>query len=133
VEFAVTLPMLLLVIVGIFDFGLAFHQYAVVTNAAREGARMAVLPGYSDADVTNRVTTFLQAGGITATPTISVTTNLVTPEGGALPFTERTVNVQVDHVLAYVAPFARVFGGTFGAVTLAAVSGMRTEIAAAGP
>ena len=47
VEFALTLPLLVLIVVGIFDFGFAFQQYEVVTNAAREGARMAVLPGYT--------------------------------------------------------------------------------------
>jgi len=47
VEFAVTLPLLLLVLVGILDFGFVFQQYEVMTNAAREGARMAVLPGYA--------------------------------------------------------------------------------------
>jgi Flp pilus assembly protein TadG len=134
VEFALTLPLLLLIIVGVFDFGLAFREYAVVTNAAREGARMAVLPGYADADVTTRVAGYLQANGVVATPTINtVKTSLVTPDGGALPYTERRVTVQVEHVLAYVAPFARFYGGTFGSIPLTAVSAMRTEVAAAGP
>jgi Flp pilus assembly protein TadG len=44
IEFAFVLPLLLLVIVGIFDFGFLFQRYEVVTNAAREGARAAVLP-----------------------------------------------------------------------------------------
>jgi Flp pilus assembly protein TadG len=133
VEFAVTLPVLLLLMVGIFDFGLAFREYAVVTNAAREGARMAVLPGYSDADVTARVTGYLQANRVTATPAISVTTSLVTPDGGALPYTQRKVTVQIVHVLAYVAPFGSFYPGSIGSIPLAAVSAMRTEVAAAGP
>ncbi len=43
VEFALVLPILLLIIVGILEFGIAFRTYQVVTNAAREGARTAVL------------------------------------------------------------------------------------------
>ena len=48
VELALTLPLLLLVVLGIFDFGLMFQRFEVVTNAAREGARVAVLPDYTD-------------------------------------------------------------------------------------
>ncbi len=45
--------LLLLIVAGIADFGFLFQRYEVVTNAAREGARLAVLPddGYTDADV----------------------------------------------------------------------------------
>ena len=46
-EAAITLPMLLLVAVGIFEFGRAYQTWQILTNAAREGARMAVL---TDAD-----------------------------------------------------------------------------------
>ncbi len=41
VEFAVTLPLLAIFVVGIFDFGNAFSVKYKVTNAAREGARLA--------------------------------------------------------------------------------------------
>ena len=47
VEFALVLPILLLVFGGIVDFGLLLQRQQVVTNAAREGARLAVLPGYT--------------------------------------------------------------------------------------
>ena len=48
VEFALVLPLLLLVVLGIAEFGFIFQRYEVITNAAREGARLAVLPGYDD-------------------------------------------------------------------------------------
>ena len=38
VEFALVLPILLLVFGGIVDFGLLLQRQQVVTNAAREGA-----------------------------------------------------------------------------------------------
>ena len=44
IETALTLPILLLVSVGIFEFGRAYETSQVLTNAAREGARVAVLP-----------------------------------------------------------------------------------------
>ena len=49
---------------GIMDFGLLFQRYETVTNAAREGARVAVLPGYAQADVQARVTQYLAAAGL---------------------------------------------------------------------
>ena len=42
------MPLLLLVSVGIFEFGRAYQTWQVLTNAAREGARMAVLPDSTD-------------------------------------------------------------------------------------
>lgn len=39
-EFAVALPLLLVLVVGIFDFGNAFNLKQKVTNTAREAARM---------------------------------------------------------------------------------------------
>ena len=39
-EVALTLPLLLLVAVGIFEFGRAYQTWQVLTNAAREGARL---------------------------------------------------------------------------------------------
>jgi len=41
VEMALVMGLLLLVLVGIADFGRAFHSYIIITNAAREGARYA--------------------------------------------------------------------------------------------
>jgi Flp pilus assembly protein TadG len=45
IEMALTLPLLLLVTMGAVEFGRAYQHWQVLTNAAREGARIAVLPG----------------------------------------------------------------------------------------
>lgn len=50
VELALVLPILLLVLMAIFDFGRIFHGYLNVTTAAREAARQASL-GRSDAEI----------------------------------------------------------------------------------
>lgn len=50
VETALILPVLLLLLTGIIDFGLLFNSYLVVSNASREGARHAVV-GDSDAQI----------------------------------------------------------------------------------
>ena len=39
VEFALILPLFMLIVLGIFDFGRAIYAYSALHNAAREGAR----------------------------------------------------------------------------------------------
>ena len=55
VEFAVVLPLLLLLLFGIIDFGWVFLVRQTLTNAAREGARVAVLRTSTADDVSDRV------------------------------------------------------------------------------
>jgi Flp pilus assembly protein TadG len=43
VEFALVFPLLILLLMGIFDFGRAIFLYNSLTNAAREGARLALV------------------------------------------------------------------------------------------
>jgi Flp pilus assembly protein TadG len=74
IEMAFTLPLLLLISIGIIEFGRAFQTWQILTNAAREGARVAVLPGYSDSMVAARVQEYVQAGVLDAgvTPTVTI-------------------------------------------------------------
>jgi Flp pilus assembly protein TadG len=46
VEFALVIPLFLLMLVGIFDLGRAVFSYNTLTNAAREGARLAIVNQY---------------------------------------------------------------------------------------
>ena len=59
-----TLPLLLLVVFGIIDFGFMFQRYEAVTNAAREGARLGVLADYTAAEAQNRALGYLAASGL---------------------------------------------------------------------
>ena len=79
IETAIALPLLLLVSVSIFEIGRAYQTAQVITNAAREGARVAVLPGSKAADVQARVKAYLQDGklGNYATATVTVNQNKV--------------------------------------------------------
>ena len=54
VEFAFVLPIILLVLMGIIEFGRIFNTYLVLTNASREGARVAAVGG-ADLDIMNSV------------------------------------------------------------------------------
>ncbi|MFN2417743.1 MAG: TadE/TadG family type IV pilus assembly protein [Candidatus Limnocylindria bacterium] len=43
VEFALILPLFILMVFGILDFGRAIYAYSTINNAAREGARWAIV------------------------------------------------------------------------------------------
>jgi Flp pilus assembly protein TadG len=135
IEFALTLPLLLLVVLGIIEFGFMFHEYEVVTNAAREGARIAVLPAYSAADAQARATQYLQASGLQAaqiTPAPTVTGPTAVSIGGGKCVSTMTVNVSYFHPVPFISGIIQYFGGTFAAVTLHGTSTMRSEAAAGG-
>ena len=51
VEFALILPILVLLLMGVFDFGRAIYAFNTVSNAAREGARTAIVDQSSVAGV----------------------------------------------------------------------------------
>lgn len=61
VEMALVLPLFVMLVLGIIEFGRAMMIANLVTNAAREGARMAVLDGSTNADVTSTIRTFLRS------------------------------------------------------------------------
>jgi Flp pilus assembly protein TadG len=52
VEFAFVLPLLVLLVFGITQFGLAFHNYLAITDAARVAARAAAVKRTSNPCVT---------------------------------------------------------------------------------
>jgi len=55
VEFALLLPLLMLIIIGMMDLGRAIWSYNLVAHAAREGARAGIFPGESDFDIVRAV------------------------------------------------------------------------------
>ena len=131
IEFAVVLPMLLLLMTGIIDFGLLLQRYQVVTNAAREGARVAVLPGYTTADVQERVDQFLNAAGLTeaATPATVGTPEQIDVGGQCIIV--RSVTVEYPYTYSAVGAVASYFDGTgFSRTGLQATATMRSELSA---
>ena len=129
IEFALVLPMLLLVVLGIAEFGFMFQRYEVITNAAREGARIAVLPGYSTADVQNRVSAYVTQGRVPTTVTNPVITvaDVDIPVPGRLPISARRVTVTYTHNYMFLPGIGALFGTTYATVPLTAVAEMRLE------
>jgi Flp pilus assembly protein TadG len=81
VEMAIVLPIFVLLIMGIMDFGFLFQRYEVVVNAAREGARLAVIGTHSNASVQTRVQNYLTSSGLTGSATAQVGNTSMTVNG----------------------------------------------------
>lgn len=127
IEMAVALPLLLLVVMGIVDFGFLFQRYLVLTNAAMEGARVAVLPGYTIADAQARASTYARTGGVPMpVNAIATPVSLAGANGGSWP----GMRITVTHVYQYqyIGPIAGLFGGSFSSVTLTAQSTVRRQL-----
>lgn len=73
VETALVLPFVILILLGIIDFGILFNNYLIVNNASREGARNAVV-GASDSAI------FLLVTDITQTLDQSKITLTISPD-----------------------------------------------------
>ena len=69
-EFALVLPIFLLLFFAIFDLGSAVFTFNSLTNAAREGARLAIV-NQDNASIIARAKTQLSVGEITA-PNVDV-------------------------------------------------------------
>lgn len=104
IETAITIPLVLLVSVSIFEFGRAYQTWQVLTNAAREGARIAVLEQYTDAQVSNTVRTYLTDGRLTNAADASITVVRNEPFG---PTTASRITVNYPFQFMVLNPVAR--------------------------
>jgi Flp pilus assembly protein TadG len=131
IELAIVLPILLFVVAGVIDFGFLFQRYEAITNAAREGARVAVLPNFNDVDVQERVKQYLDASGLNrAASVVPVPTRstLTLTTGATVDVV--TVEVFYPAEFLYLAPFAQLIGGTQRSqIMLKGTSVMRSESA----
>ena len=55
VEFAIILPLLIVFLFGIIEFGLLLYNKQVITNASREGARAGIVAGLDRANDQHRI------------------------------------------------------------------------------
>ena len=132
-ETALVLPIVLLVSVGIFEFGRAYQMEQVLTNAAREGARVAVTPNATTSMVQSRVTAYLVSGQVPNpdSASIVVTQNVAIPIGATATATGTRVTVNYPFSFMVLNPVARLVvknSTTGGApITMSAVAEMRNE------
>lgn len=131
IEAAFVLPMLLFVSISIIEFGRAFQTWQVVTNAAREGARVAVLPGMTDDAIKARVNDYMKMG-IDKPASASIAINRATTVSLGGTATASASRVQVDYPFTFIVlqPLAQLLvkGSTVGeALTMRSAAIMRNE------
>ena len=131
VEFAIALPLLLITIGGIADFGLMLRTFEVTANAAREGARLAAIPGNEEngyASVIARVTDCLTDSRLTGSRTVAVAPEAVAL--GGLTASGVRVTVTYDYDSLFLGRLAGLFGGTFtDTITIRSTALMRLQVA----
>jgi len=124
VEFALVLPILLLLVFGIVDYGRAYNAKVTLTHAAREGARMLAVENASTSDISTALTSSGRdiATGITATVDTAQTNSCT---AGA-----KDAKLVLKSSFSYVTPLPGIgalFGGGWngGPVTFTAKAVMR--------
>jgi len=132
-ETAMVLPIMLLIAVGIFEFGRAFQTWQILTNAAREGARIAVMPGTPVSDVQSRVVNYMHDGQLLDATTSMIAVNQGVTMTISPTSTASATLVTVNYPFSFVMlnPVARMISstGTLGAspFTMVASAQMRNE------
>ena len=131
IETALTLPLILLVVVGIIEFGFVFQKLEVVTNAAREGARVLVLPDFGPADAIARMEQYLEAAGLdpdlAELPTLEDLEPVEEDLDGTNCIAVVNVWVKYPHEAPFLSGIGSYFNSTFGTFSLEGQSRMRTE------
>ena len=129
IETAVTIPIVLLISVGIFEFGRAYQTWQVLTNASREGARQAILLGKTDADVQGTVQTYMRSGGLPSTRVASASVQIERNVAmGSNTASRITVSYPFEFmVIDRVAQLVRGGRGPNKSLTMQSVALMRNE------
>jgi Flp pilus assembly protein TadG len=122
VEFALIVPLFLLLMFAIVDFGMGFYSWITVTNAAREGARIGAV-GADSATITQRVKD--TAGSLN-------NSNLTISVSNAKGNSGETVGVTANYQYTLITPLSAlihlVSGGSMGPnINFSSTSQMRLE------
>jgi Flp pilus assembly protein TadG len=127
-ETAITIPIVLLVTVSIFEFGRAYQTWQVLTNAAREGARTAVIAGNTDSQVTDAVRNYMKGGQLPGFGSASITLNRTVPFGSV---TASSVTVTYPFNFVVLNPVIKLVNKSSttgqGTTNMVAVATMRNE------
>jgi Flp pilus assembly protein TadG len=131
VEFAIVLPLLVVFVFGIIEFGLVFYDKSMVTNASREAARAGIVyrdPPLTVAEIQSVVDSYcggrLVSFGSGPSPTTTVPSGECTDHGDEL-----VVNVAYQYDFLLIPDFLTAFfsGGIPGSIDVSAVTRMRCE------
>jgi Flp pilus assembly protein TadG len=129
IEFAIILPLLMMILFGIIEFSIAFYDKAMITNASREGARAGIVlqpaprdAATEDAEIQNVIDSFL-ANKLITLGTTNIPAVAITREGFS---TGDALTVTVTYIYDYYVLPGFVSGIT-GPVTLDGTTVMKME------
>ena len=126
VEFALILPVFLVLFLGVIEFGWALRAYVVEQNAAREGARYWALNGKPSggcSDVLTQVTNKAPSlSGITATYDIDGTTTTT-----CLATSPSAIAVTASYTYTFITPLGNFVTAIAGPWTITSKATMRVE------
>jgi Flp pilus assembly protein TadG len=127
-ETAITIPLVLLISVSIFEFGRAYQTWQVLTNAAREGARVSILTDQTDAQVTAAVRNYMTSGRLPNAASAPINVERSVPFGGN---TASRITISYPFNFMVLSPVARLVqrSSNLGrnTLTMSAVAMMRNE------
>lgn len=125
IEFALLLPVLLLLLFGIIDFGRALNASITLTQAAREGARLAAVADANGVPNTRATVTARTQAAATGLNPVTVTVTTCTPNETG------DATVKASYVFKFITPVAAIssmLGSSFGSsMTLTATGDMPCE------
>jgi Flp pilus assembly protein TadG len=129
VEMALVLPVLILIVVAIFDFGRAVFAFNSISNAAREGARIGIVDqstGSSGALVAAEEAAKQATGlGLDPTDAAQIAVTFPNPGGNCVnPGVGCTIRVEVNYEFEAITPL---IGGLVNPIDLVAVTEMPIE------
>ena len=123
-EFALVLPLFLVIVLATVDFGWALRAYITLTNSAREGARVGVIA--TNVDATIRSTTISSSGGLM--PDVDTSENYITISPTPSRTSGGSVTVGVHYTYHYITPFGSLLNLLTGsALAISTSTTMRVE------
>ena len=142
VEFALILPVFILLMVGVFDFGRAIYAYNTINNAARQGARLAIvdqtIPHVQERAASEAVSLGIEPDDVTVdfrdmtTPGVANSCTAEVPgdsnNSGGIVFCIAVVTVEFDYD-----PVTPVIGNILGSLTLVGESQFKVDFNCEGP
>lgn len=121
VEFALVVPVFILLLVGLFDVGRAVYAYNTLNNAAREAGRLAIVDQFEDHVLDEAVDA---ASGVDV-ERADITVAYELPAGGACPYVGEDQIVKCVAVVTVPYTYAAatpIIGNIIGEITIEGAS-----------
>jgi Flp pilus assembly protein TadG len=117
VEFALIAPLLVVLLLAIIQFGIAFHNYVTITDAARAGARKAIVARFASGNFSDAKQTVKDAASSLDQNELNKPSAIqITDPGGMVAGSQVTVTVNYPYTIDIPLIGLTVSSGTLTAV-----------------